>query len=100
MKKITVLVWKQYGCVDVINANTAQRCRQIASDVVEVINGWCCEEFAEDLETFTKRLTALDRDHQANDIRRLITNLVCDVCEDTDDFEYFEFNTVEVDDAE
>lgn len=89
-----VLAWQSYGDVKVYMAETVQQCMFIATNVTDVIDGWCCPEFDEELARFNV--------HMANqamtpaDIRRHIRILVSDVCDDTEDFEYFNFTEMVV----
>lgn len=89
-----VLAWKSYGDVTVTAAETVQQCRFIATDVVDIIKGWCCGEFDEDIARLEFHLA--NPDMTPADIRRHIRNLVNDVCDDTDDFEYFSFSEMVV----
>lgn len=83
-----ILVWKSYGNVEVNMAETVLQCRALAMEVVDVIEGWCCGEFDEEVAEF-KELIA--QELTPADLRRHTINLVRDLCDDTEDFEYFSF---------
>jgi hypothetical protein len=83
-----VLVWKSYGDIAVYAADTVQQCRHIAGEVIDVIEAWCWQELDNDIEAFRRKL---NQELSPADIRRLIRNLVADVCDDTEDFEDFMF---------
>lgn len=89
-----VLAWQSYGDTKVYAADTAEQCRFIAAEVTDIIKGWCCDEFKEDLDRFAFHMA--NPDMTTADIRRHIRILVCDVCDDTDDFEYFDFSEMVV----
>lgn len=85
---MNVLVWQQYGTVDVYAADTIQQLQSIVTRVGVETTGWGIDKELTDLIELIADMTPAAA-------RRNVSSTVMQLCRGHDSFEVFQFTTVQ-----